>query len=60
MNRQLAQLPLLVAIVLLCLGALPASAQDTAAGEMMMMNPAGLKWVDGPPSMPKGLKLAVL
>ena len=54
------QWPLLAAAVLLCLGALPASAQDTAAGDMMMMNPAGLKWVDGPPSMPKGLKLAVL
>ncbi|ANJ73950.1 cupin domain-containing protein [Ralstonia insidiosa] len=60
MNKQLAHWPLLSAIVLLCLGALPAHAQDTADSEMMMMNPAGMKWVDGPPSMPKGLKLAVL
>ena len=60
MNKPLAHWPLLSAIVLLCLGALPTHAQDTAGSEMMMMNPAGMKWVDGPPSMPKGLKLAVL
>ncbi len=39
MNKQLAHWPLLSAIVLLCLGALPAHAQDTADSEMMMMNP---------------------
>ncbi|HET9646472.1 MAG TPA: cupin domain-containing protein [Burkholderiaceae bacterium] len=34
-------------------------AADTAAGSSMV-NPAGIKWMDAPPNMPKGAKLAVL
>ncbi len=60
MKTPFAHWPLLTAAVLLCAGALPAAAQDSAMGEMTMTNPAALKWVDGPPTMPKGVKLAVL
>lgn len=60
MNTQSVRLPLLAAAVLLGLGALPATAQDTGMGDMAMINPAGMKWGDAPPTLPKGAKLAVL
>ena len=61
MNTHSARLPLLTTALLVSLGAaLPAHAQDTAMAGMAMTNPAGMKWVDAPPSLPKGAKLAVL
>lgn len=60
MNTPSVRLHLGAAAALLCLGALPVNAQDTAAGGMMMVNPSSLKWVDAPPGLPKGAKLAVL
>lgn len=60
MKTPSAQLPLLATAMLLCLGAAPAAAQDAAMGEMTMTNPSALKWVDAPPGLPKGAKLAVL
>lgn len=60
MRTPSAQWPLLAATVLLCLGSLPAGAQDTAMADMTMANPSDLKWVDAPPGLPKGAKLAVL
>ncbi len=44
-----AQSILLPAAMLLCLGAAPAAAQDAAMGDMTMINPSALKWVDAPP-----------
>ncbi|MGD7165549.1 cupin domain-containing protein, partial [Ralstonia pseudosolanacearum] len=60
MNTQSVRLPLLAAAVLLGVGALPAIAQDTGMGDTAMINPAGMKWSDAPPTLPKGAKLAVL
>ena len=60
MKTPSAQSMLLTAAVLLVLGAAPAAAQDAAMGDMTMINPSALKWVDAPPSLPKGAKLAVL
>ncbi|NYS10799.1 cupin domain-containing protein [Ralstonia pickettii] len=60
MKTPSAQSMLLAAAALLCLGAASAAAQDAAMGDMMMINPSALKWVDAPPSLPKGAKLAVL
>ncbi|CAH0447724.1 hypothetical protein LMG10661_03797 [Ralstonia syzygii subsp. syzygii] len=60
MNTQSVRLPLLAAAVLLGVGTLPATAQDTGMGDMAMINPAGMKWGDAPPTLPKGAKLAVL
>jgi len=60
MKTTSAQLMLLTAAMLLCLGATPAAAQEAAMGDMTMINPSALKWVDAPPSLPRGAKLAVL
>ena len=60
MKTPSAQSMLLAAAALLCLGAASAAAQDAAMGDMMMINPSALKWVDAPPGLPKGAKLAVL
>ena len=60
MKTPSAQSILLPAAMLLCLGAAPAAAQDAAMGDMTMINPSALKWVDAPPGLPKGAKLAVL
>lgn len=64
MKTPSAQWPVLATAVLLCLGNLPANAQDkpqdSAMADMTMANPADLKWVDAPPGLPKGVKLAVL
>nr|WP_311527692.1 cupin domain-containing protein [uncultured Ralstonia sp.] len=60
MKTPSARLPLVAAAALLCLSALPATAQDATLGEMTMANPSALKWVDPPPGLPKGAKLAVL
>ncbi|MBU9580657.1 cupin domain-containing protein [Ralstonia mannitolilytica] len=59
MNTSSVRLPLLAA-ALLYAAALPANAQDAAMGNMAMTNPSAMKWVDAPPGLPKGAKLAVL
>jgi len=60
MKTPSAQSMLLATAMLLVLGAAPAAAQDAAMGDMTMINPSALKWVDAPPGLPKGAKLAVL
>ena len=45
---------------LLVLIASPASAQALAQGPMTLFPAADLQWKDGPPSMPKGARMAVL
>ena len=38
----------------------PANPQQDAAGKKIILNKDDLKWVDGPPSLPAGAKVAVL
>lgn len=45
---------------LLLVAALPAAAQAPAQGPMTVFPATDLQWKDGPPSMPKGAKMAVL
>lgn len=55
--------PFTVALMLAagCLGALVPGASANAADDgMTMINPADVKWGDGPPNLPKGAKIAVL
>ena len=48
----------ILAISFLGLIVLPTAA--SAATEMVVINPGGIKWGDAPPSLPKGAKVAVL
>lgn len=55
----IAQSALRVVPVVALLAATAAPAADDMAGHVVV-NPANLKWVDGPPGMPKGAQLVVL
>src|SRR5688572_4543879 len=48
------------AIFLFCYGFLSAQITDAGMDHHAIVNATDLKWVDGPPGLPKGAKVAIL
>lgn len=47
-------------VLMASIAVLMVSASGASADDMVTMQPDGIKWGDGPPTLPKGMQLAVL